>query len=63
MERKIKIFKTSEEQEAYTLQQQSKTTPLERFRNLFYMQQLSKKFHSVKNSTRKITVHHGYFTS
>ena len=63
MERKIKIFKTFEEQEAYHLQQQRETSPLERFKNLFYMQQLSEKFHPQKDTLRKIVIHHGYFTS
>jgi hypothetical protein len=63
MERKIKIFKTFEEQEAYHLQQQSETTPLERFKNLFYMQQLSLQLRPKKDMLRKIVVSHGYFTS
>jgi hypothetical protein len=63
MERKIKIFKTFEEQEAYNIQQQRQTTPMERLRNLFYMQQLSLKMHPEKNKQRKIIVNHGYFAS
>ena len=62
MERKIKIFKTFEEQEAYHLQQQKETTPLERFKNLFYMQQLSAKLNPPKDTQRKIVTHRGYFT-
>jgi hypothetical protein len=63
MERKIKIFKTFEEQEAYHLQQQNETTPLERFKNLYYMQQFSLTLHPPKDTLRKIIFHHGYFTS
>jgi hypothetical protein len=63
MERKIKIFKTFEEQEAYQLQRQKETTPIERLKNLFYMQQFSIKLHPPKDTLRKITIHHGYFAS
>lgn len=57
MERKIKIFKSFEEQEQYNLEQMHKTTPLERFRNLYRMQKLSRAFNPVIDKTRKIIIH------
>jgi len=59
MEKKIKIFKSFEEQEQYNLEQMSKTTPLERFRNLYRMQNLSKLFNPVIDKSRKIVIQHG----
>ena len=63
MDRKITIFKTFAEQEEHALQRTIATTPIERFRNLFCMQQLSLKFRPQKNSTsRTLVIHHGYST-
>jgi hypothetical protein len=45
MERKIKIFKSFEEQEQYKLEEMRNTTPLERFQMLYAMQQMTRKFH------------------
>ena len=56
MERKIKIFKSFEEQEAYNLEQMRKTTPKERFRRLYMMQQMSRRFHPTSDNIRKITI-------
>jgi hypothetical protein len=61
--REIKIFNTFEEQEDYQLEKQRATTPLQRFQNLFYMQQLSLKFRPSKNNKRTIILHHGYTAS
>lgn len=62
MDKKITIFKTFAEQEKHALQRQRATTPLERFRNLFYMQQLSLKFRPENNTSRTLVFHHGYST-
>jgi hypothetical protein len=62
MERKIKIFKSFEEQEQYSLEQMRKTTPLERFKNLYRMQKLSKAFNPVTDKSRKIIIKHGRST-
>ncbi len=60
MERRIKIFKTFAEHEKHQLQRQIATTPLQRFKNLFYMQQLSLKFRPKNNTARTLVFHHGY---
>jgi len=59
MAKTIRIFKSFEEQEQYNLEQMAKTTPLERFRNLYRMQKLSKLFNPSTNTSRKITIQHG----
>jgi len=63
MKREIKIFKSFEEMDAYKLEQIRKTTPHQRFKNLFLMQQLSSKFHNTGEKSRKLTITYGYFTS
>ena len=63
MAKSIKIFKSFEEQEVYQMEQVRKTSPLERLRNLFYMQQLSLKFHPQKDGRKKIIISHGFTTS
>lgn len=63
MSKTIKIFRSFEEQEQYNLEMMAKTTPEERFRALYQMQQLSNKFHPVKDKTRKIIIHHGHTKS
>lgn len=63
MTRSIKIFKSFEEQEAYQMEQLRNTSPLERLRNLYYMQQLSLKFHPEKKGQKKIIISHGFTTS
>ena len=62
MAKTIKIFKTFAQQEEHALQRAIKTNPIERFRNLFYMQQLSLKFRPVKDTSRTLVIHHGYST-
>jgi hypothetical protein len=56
VKREIKIFKSFEEQEQYHLDEMRKTTPLERFRNLFELQQLTKAFHPPADKSRKIVI-------
>jgi hypothetical protein len=60
MAKTITIFKTFAEQEEQALQRAIKTTPIERFRNLFYMQQLSLKFRPIKDTSRTLVFYHGY---
>jgi len=62
MERKIKIFKSFEEQELYHLEKMRQTTPKERLRNLYVLQQMSILIrpHSPKNTSRKIVIRNGY---
>ncbi len=62
MERKIKIFKSFEEQNEYQLEQQRKTTPLERLQMLYRMQQMTLKFHPPVNKKRTLHFTNGYFT-
>ncbi|MEO6406526.1 MAG: hypothetical protein ABIY51_10070 [Ferruginibacter sp.] len=59
MSKSIKIFKSFEEQEQYHLELMAKLTPQERFKALYQMQQLTKKFHPVTDKFRKIIIHHG----
>jgi hypothetical protein len=60
MGKSIKIFKSFEEQEMYSLEMMAKTTPEERFRKLYRMQQLTKMFHPVTDKSRKIIIRNGY---
>ena len=63
MAKSIKIFKSFEEQEAWQMEQARNSTPLERLRNLYYMQQLSLKFHPPKKEQKKIIISHGFTSS
>ncbi len=63
MKREIKIFSSFEEQEAYQLDRQKKTTPEQRLVNLLYMQNLSRKFRPNKTVQKKIIITHGFITS
>ncbi len=56
MKREIKIFKSFEEQEQYHLEMMRQTTPMERFQNLYRMQQFTKHFHRGKDKTRRIII-------
>ena len=56
MEKKIHIFKSFEEQEAYHLEKMRKSTIKERFRQLYLMQQMTKLLHPSKDSERKIII-------
>ena len=63
MSKSIRIFKSFEEQEQYQNEWMINTTPEERFRKLYQMQQLTKKFHPVIDKSRKIIIHHGHSKS
>jgi len=56
MEKRIKIFKSFEEQEQFYHEQMLKSTALQRFENLFRMQQLSQLLHPSTNKTRRIII-------
>ncbi|HEY5463628.1 MAG TPA: hypothetical protein VIJ95_10265 [Hanamia sp.] len=56
MEKKIHIFKSFEEQEAWHLEEMRKSTVQERFRQLYLMQQMTKLLHPPKDSERKIVI-------
>ncbi len=58
MGKSIKIFKSFEEQEQYHKELMFKTTPNERFKKLYRMQQMTKKFHPVSDKSRKLIIHH-----
>jgi hypothetical protein len=60
MEKKIKIFKSFEEQEQYHLEMMRQTTPEERLKSLYEMQQMSRKLRPNKNTSRKIIIRNGY---
>jgi hypothetical protein len=57
MEKKIKIFKSFEEQEKHHLQLLLESTVADRFRSLYKMQQWTKLFHPATDNTRKIIIH------
>lgn len=59
MEKKIHIFKSFEEQEAWHLEKMRKSTIKERFRQLYLMQQMTKRLHPPKDSERKIVIKDG----
>jgi hypothetical protein len=59
-ERKIRIFQTFADQEAWHKEQMKNSSITERFRCLLQMQQLTKALHSQKTEKRKIIIHHGY---
>jgi hypothetical protein len=59
MKREIRIFKSFEEQEKFQEEQMMQTTPIQRFRNLYKMQQLTRTFRPVKNKSRKILILNG----
>ena len=63
MRKSIHIFKSFEEQEKYQNEMMINTTPEQRFRKLYQMQQLTKKFHPVIDKSRKIIIHHGHYRS
>jgi hypothetical protein len=60
MAKYIKLFKSFEEQEKYHLEEMSYSTPKERFRRLYLMQQITKRIHSSPPSRRKIIIYNGY---
>jgi len=56
MEKRIHIFKSFEEQEAWHLEEMRKSTVQERFRQLYLMQQMTKLLHPSKDLERKIVI-------
>lgn len=60
MAKSIKIFKSFEEQDQYQKEQMLNTTPEERFRRLYEMQRLTKKFHPTTEESRKIIIRNGH---
>ena len=63
MSKSIHIFKSFEEQEQYHKKMMINSTPAERFRKLYQMQQVTKKFHPVTDKSRKIIIKNGHFES
>lgn len=64
MKRAIKIFHSFEEQEQYNLEMMAKSTPAERFRKLYEMQQMTKALHpATEKDEKKITIRHGFTKS
>lgn len=63
MSKSIHIFKSFEEQEQFHKELMINSTPAERFRKLFLMQQWTKAFHPVKDKSRTITIRNGYTKS
>jgi hypothetical protein len=63
MKREIKIFKNFEEQEAWKVEKSKETTAAQRLANLLYMQNLTKKIHSIKPGKKYIKITHGFITS
>lgn len=56
MEKRVKIFKSFEEQEQYYFDLMIKTTPSQRFQHLFRMQQLTNLFHASTKKARRIII-------
>lgn len=63
MGKSIKIFKSFEEQEQYQKEMMLNSTPHERFKTLYKMQQMTKKFHPVVDKSRKIIISNGHSKS
>ena len=59
-ERRIKIFKTFEEQEAYHLDWMINSTPNERFAALLKMQQFTNKLHKPASDKGTIIIHRSF---
>ena len=56
MARSIHIFHSFEEQEKFHKELMQKTTAIERFRNLFAMQQMTRLLHPTDDTARKIVI-------
>jgi hypothetical protein len=54
MDKQVRIFKSFEEQEQYHKELMSQSNIIERFRNLFQMQQMNRMLHPISDATRKI---------
>jgi hypothetical protein len=56
MDKKLRIFKSLEEQEQYHKELMSQSTITERFRKLFQMQQMNRMLHPLTDKSRKIQI-------
>ena len=56
MDKQVRIFKSFEDQEQYHKNLMGQTTVVERFKNLFQMQQINKMLHPVTDKSRKIQI-------
>jgi flagellar biosynthesis protein FliP len=63
MSKSIRIFKSFEEQEQFHKEMMARSTPQERFKTLYQMQQMTKKFHPVTDKSRKIIIRNGHSES
>ncbi|MBC7872584.1 MAG: hypothetical protein H7Y01_01235 [Ferruginibacter sp.] len=61
MNKTVRIFKSLREQELHHRELMIRSTPAERFRKLYQMQQISLLFHPVADKSRKIRI--GKWTS
>jgi hypothetical protein len=61
MKKQVRIFKTLQEQEDFHFRQQLQSSPADRFRRLYQMQQFHMALHPVTDKTRKIQI--GKWTS
>lgn len=59
MAKYIKLFKSFEEQEKHHLEEMAYSTPKERFRRLYLMQQITNRLHHSQPSRRKIVIDNG----
>ncbi len=56
MGKSIKIFQSFEEQEQFHKEMMASSTPQERFKTLYQMQQMTKKFPPATDKSRKIII-------
>lgn len=56
MEKRIKIFKTFEEQEEYAFKEMQNSTPIVRFEKLHQMQKFTNLFKKNADTNRKIII-------
>lgn len=56
MARSIKIFKSFDEQQKFNDEQMRSTTPIQRFKSLFQMQEFTRLLHPSVDKTRKIII-------
>jgi PleD family two-component response regulator len=56
MEKRIKVFKTFEEQEEFAFKKMQDTTPMKRFEKLYRMQKITNLFKKDINTTRRIII-------
>jgi len=63
MDKKLRIFKSFEEQEQYHKELMGQSTIAKRFRKLFQMQQMNRMLHPVTDKSRKIQIRKSAFDS